>query len=291
LDLGAITIILQLIFLEGVLSIDNAAVLGAMVAHLPNNQPVPWPPRLQFLAGWSARTLGAQRQAALKVGLLGAYVGRALMLLLAGLIIDVPWVRITGAIYLLYLAIEHFGEIYRHENHGAHALEEAPRVKGGFWATVALIELADLAFSVDNVIAAVALSNELWVVMLGVAIGIVIMRFAAQIFTRMIAWEPAMASGAYLLLLAIGAQLLVHEFFNVHLEEFSQFLVSIGILALTIGFARVRFLRPLLMLARPLLAVAAAISWVVEALKQLLTLPFRRNNSSREINEPIDRGL
>ncbi len=277
MDFGAVAIILQLIFLEGVLSIDNAAVLGAMVAHLPNDRPIPWPHSLQFLARWSARALGPHRQAALKVGLIGAYLGRALMLVLAGLIIDVPWVRITGALYLLYLAIEHFGEMYRHESHAAHAMEEAPRRRGGFWSTVLGIELADLAFSVDNVIAAVALSNQLWVVMLGVAIGIVIMRFAAQIFTRLIAWEPAMASGAYLLLVAIAVQLLVDEFFHIHLEEVAQFLVSVGVLGLAILFARVPFLQPLTIIFRPLMAVAAAISWLVAGLKSILMAPVRRN--------------
>jgi tellurite resistance protein TerC len=283
LDIGAIAIIIQLIFLEGVLSIDNAAVLGAMVAHLPDNKPIPWPKRLHFLQSWSDRSLGPQRQAALKVGLLGAYIGRGLMLILAGLIIGVPWVRITGAAYLLYLAIEHFGEIYSHQSHAEGARKEAPKVKSGFWPTVLAIELADLAFSVDNVIAAVALSDQLWVVMLGVAIGIVMMRFAAQIFTRMIAWEPALASGAYLLLFAIGAQLLINEFFHFHLEEVAQFFLSVAILGLTVIFARVPALHGLLIIFRPIMALFAGFNWVVDGAKSLVMAPFRRlpSNSNK----------
>lgn len=282
LDVSAITIIVQLIFLEGILSIDNAAVLGAMVAHLPDDRPIPWPRSLQFMARWADRTLGPQRQAALKVGLLGAYLGRGLMLVLAGIIIHQPWVRILGAAYLLYLAVDHFGDMYRPHDHHDEARLQASR--SGFWGTVLAIELADLAFSVDNVIAAVALSDELWVVMLGVAIGIVLMRFAATIFTRMIAWEPALATGAYLLLVAIGAELLAEELFGWHVEELAQFSISVGILVLTIAFARVPLLRSTLVIFRPLLALLAALQWAIGGVKSLLTLPFRRRQSAP--NEP-----
>jgi tellurite resistance protein TerC len=221
--------------------------------------------------------LGPQRQAALKVGLLGAYLGRALMLVIAGALIHNPWVRILGSSYLVYLAVEHFAGLY-HAMRGdadAHHASAGGRVLGGFWATVAAIELADLAFSVDNVVAAVALSNELWVVMLGVAIGIVIMRFAATIFTRMIAWEPALSSGAYLLLFAIGAELLLEEFVHLEIGEFAQFAISAGILVLTIAVARLRWLRWVPWALRPVLAVFAFVAAVIQRIILGLTFPFR----------------
>src|ERR1700733_7501733 len=93
LSFSFLTIILQLIFLECILSIDNAAIMGAMVAHLPNDQPTPWPARLQHTLGWVDRLLGPQREAALKVGLFGAYAGRIVMLALASVIIERPWVQ------------------------------------------------------------------------------------------------------------------------------------------------------------------------------------------------------
>lgn len=269
MDLAVITIIIQLIFLEGILSIDNAAVLGAMVAHLPDDKPIPWPQRLHFMERWSERVLGPQRQAALKVGLLGAYVGRGLMLFLAGVIAQLPWVRILGAGYLVYLAIGHFAEMY-HEHMQEGDADVASVVVRGFWATVLAIEMADLAFSVDNVIAAVALSNEFWVVMLGVAIGILVMRFAATIFTRMIGWEPALASGAYLLLFAIGAELLLEELFHVHIAEYTQFAISTGILVLTIVIARSPLRRSVRLAARPLLWTFA----VIQRSVALVAIPF-----------------
>ncbi len=281
MDIAAVTIIIQLIFLEGILSIDNAAVLGAMVAHLPHDEPIPWPRSLRFLSRWSQRTLGYQREAALKVGLLGAYIGRGLMLALASIIIHVPWLRIIGAAYLVYLAIHHFAELY-HAHRAETGQEELPRVRGGFWSTVLAIELADLAFSIDNVIAAVALSDEFWVVMLGVAIGILVMRFAATIFTRMIMWEPALQTGAFLLLMAIGAELLAEEVWHIHIEEMTQFAISAGILILTVIVARTPLRGPAQLMARPFIWMSAMLQLRLEEVTAIVTSPFRRKERSPE---------
>jgi tellurite resistance protein TerC len=290
LEAGTITIILQLVFLEGILSIDNAAVLGAMVLHLPTDEPIPWP-RWMHIPGFIRHRFHMQRSSALKVGLLGAYAGRALMLLLAGTIITVQWVRVLGAVYLLYLGIEHLGGRYR-EQEIEHEIGIAVRRLGGFWSTVGATILADLAFSVDNVIAAVALSSELWVVLLGVAIGMVIMRFAATLFSRAIAWEPALETGAYLLLITIGVELLVKEYLHVHIGEQEQFLISISILILTVLFARVRLLRKLLIVARPVLMLAAGLTWALEYAKGVLLSPLRRRSLPRsDVREHLDRGI
>ena len=86
MDLNVIVfIVLQVIMIDGILSLDNAAVLGAMAAKLPHDAPAP-------LAPWLRRVLGNnQQEAALKVGLIGAYVGRSLMLFLGGIIIVFPF--------------------------------------------------------------------------------------------------------------------------------------------------------------------------------------------------------
>src|SRR5262245_53463057 len=220
-NFATVAVIVQLVFLECILSIDNAAVLGAMVAYLPLDKPTPWPARLRPLLGRFDRILGPQREAALKVGLFGAYAGRALMLVLASAIIEMPWVHILGAIYLLYLGISHFGE--RHQSQGQAEEEALSRRKAGFWSVVRGLNLADMAFSIGNVVAAVALSHDLWIVLVGVGIGIVAMRFAASLFTRLIQWEPELESGAYLLILFIGAKFLLESWFNLHLDEYIQF--------------------------------------------------------------------
>jgi tellurite resistance protein TerC len=254
--MSILAVIAQLIFLECVLSIDNAAVMGAMVAHLPNDRTTPWPRWLRPLLGWSDRYLGGQRDAALKVGLFGAYAGRVLMLAVAGIIMQSLWMQVAGALYLLYLASDHFARLHI----ASRQPDDAPQaLRGGFWSVVLALNLADMAFSLDNVVAAVALSDQFWLVALGVGIGIVVIRFAASIFSRLMAWEPALEHAAYLLLLAIGAELILSRLGGVEIGELTRFAISIGILALTVLFARVPRLRAATVIFRPVLATFAVL--------------------------------
>ncbi len=278
-DINVIIIILQLILLEGILSIDNAAILGAMAAPLPNDKPVPWPTWLRSVGKVLDPMLGGQQDAALKVGLLGAYFGRAAMLLIATIIIENPWLRILGAAYLVYLAVEHIASMGKHDSGPGHGRGSGEQQPASFWPTVLAIELADLAFSLDNVVAAVALSDRFWVVAVGVAIGIITMRFAAGIFARLIEWEPALQTAAYLLVLAIGFELLLEELFHIHLGEVVQFLVSVSILALTIGVARSP-LRHLNALWQPLIALFRLIHLPFAAIGQIFRSLLPKQNAT-----------
>ena len=144
MDFSIIAIVIQLIFLEGILSIDNAAILGAMVTPLSSHEPIPWPNALKGVSHVFDRLLGHQRGAALRVGLLGAYVGRGLMLLAASYIIHNPWLKLVGAAYLIKLAIDDLSA------HGFSGMEDEavrPVKVRTFWATVLAVELMDLAFS------------------------------------------------------------------------------------------------------------------------------------------------
>ncbi len=270
-------VVLQLIFLEGILSIDNAAVLGAMVSVLPANEPIPWPRSLAFMRGWGDRVLGGQRAAALKVGLIGAYIGRGLMLLLATWVIQNPWLRILGAAYLLKLAVSHLGS-----NHHVEGEEGEHRgsnlAEKGFWGVVVSVELADLAFSLDNVVAAVALSDRFWVVMLGVALGILTMRFAAQIFTVMIEREPVLVTAAYILVFNISLELLIADVSpyvglrEVHFEAWEKFAISVLTIALCLAYAHAPWLQRLL---RPGLRLISHVFGLVNTAIDYLLLPFR----------------
>ena len=156
MDLSIVVVIVQLIFLEGILSIDNAAVLGAMVSHLPDDRAIIWPESLRLFGERLHRLLGNQRTAALRVGLLGAYAGRGLMLVMASFVIHNPWLRVIGAFYLLKLAFDNLGQAEPGEA-DAHV---HPTEAKSFWLIVITVELADLAFSIDNVVAAVAVSDS-----------------------------------------------------------------------------------------------------------------------------------
>lgn len=232
-------IILQLIVLEGLLSIDNAAVLGAMVVNLPDDQSIKWPRSLKWIGDKLHPILGNQRTAALRVGLLGAYVGRGLMLLLASLVVSNPWLKIIGAAYLIRLAFENLGMAEE-----SSADTEIRTVKAtSFWGVVVSVELADLIFSLDNVVAAVSLSDKLWVVLVGVAIGILFMRFAAGLFSRAVEHEPVLREAAYLLVFNIGVELLIEEITGFKISDWLRFAISIGTILLSLAYAHIKFLK------------------------------------------------
>jgi tellurite resistance protein TerC len=102
------------------------------------------------------------------------------------------------------------------------------------------VELADLAFSLDNVVAVVALSSNLYIVMFGVFIGIVTMRFAAGVFTWMILREPILKPAAYLVVFNIGAELLLDEFWGIEIGAALKFMISAGTLILFVVYAHIK---------------------------------------------------
>ncbi|MCX6055375.1 MAG: tellurium resistance protein TerC [Chloroflexi bacterium] len=273
MDFSFVAIVIQLIFLEGILSIDNAAVLGAMVTPLSDKEPIPWPGALKKIGPVFDRALGPQRLAALRVGLIGAYLGRGIMLILASYIIANPWLKLVGAAYLIRLALD---DLSAHGYSGGGDEEMNPVKVRSFWMTVISVELMDLAFSLDNVVAAVSLSKTLWVVMLGVAIGILVMRFAAGMFSYIIEKEPILKTAAYILVLNIGVELLLEDLAHVEISDWTRFGISIGTIALSLAYAHIPFLRvfrPILIwLSQGFALVNGFIAWVLAPFSGLFNL-------------------
>lgn len=263
-----VVIVLQLIFLEGILSIDNAAVIGALVSPLPNDQEVPWPGRLEKLGKILHPFLGFQRLAALRVGLLGAYIGRGAMLFFTSFLIHNSWIKVIGAIYLIHLAFDNLEDI---SGSGDEDESIEPIKVQSFWATVLTVELMDLVFSIDNVVAAVSLSEQIWVVMLGVGIGILTMRFAAGIFSYAVEREPILKQAAYILVLNIGVELILDQVWHVEISDLLRFGISILTIALALAYAHIPFLQKfrfvLIWLAQGIGIINEFVDW--------LFLPFK----------------
>ncbi len=201
---AALLIILNLILIESLLSVDNAAVLATMVMDLPPEQ----------------------RRKALRYGIIGAYVFRGLCLLLASWLITIWWLKPLGGLYLLYLAYDYFrtkrtpspgDDTLNKESHWLYNVTIG--TLGNFWATVALVELMDLAFSLDNVFAAVAFTDNIYLIWIGVFIGILAMRFVAQGFVRLMEKFPFLGTAAFIVIGILGLKLtssLVTHFFAEH---------------------------------------------------------------------------
>ena len=257
-------IVVQLIFLEGILSIDNAAVIGALVTPLPDDKRVEWPRGLQRLGDWLHPMMGNQRMAALRVGLLGAYLGRGAMLFMTSFLINNPWIKLIGAAYLIRLAFESLGDM---TGGGSEEGEELQPIRSqAFWATVLTVETMDLIFSIDNVVAAVSLSDKIWVVMLGVAIGILTMRFAAGIFSYAVLREPILKQAAYVLVLSIGIELILEEVWKVEISDIVRFSISVAIILAALAYAHSHFLQRfrfvLVWLAQGIGIVNELVNWI-----------------------------
>jgi tellurite resistance protein TerC len=282
-----VIIILQLVFLEGILSIDNAAVIGALVSPLPDDKRVVWPRGLQRLGDWLHLLIGNQRTAALRVGLLGAYVGRGLMLFLTSFLIHNSWIKLVGAAYLIHLAFDSL------EDMTAGGSDEDAGVKPikmqSFWSTVLTVELMDLIFSIDNVVAAVSLSNKLWVVMIGVAIGILTMRFAAGAFSYAVEREPILRQAAYVLVLTIGVELVLEQVWHVEISDLLRFAISASIILLALAYAhfpilqRLRFI--LLWLVQGIGIINELVDWALAPFRGLLQwlLGLFRTSPQRDV--------
>jgi YkoY family integral membrane protein len=211
-----------LIFLEGVLSIDNALVLALLVKPLP--------PHLQ--------------KRALTYGLVGAVVFRVMAIGMASYLMQWEWVKFVGGAYLLYLAVKYWIDKRKDEVKEAKAAQSQQRA---FWTTVLIVELTDVMFAIDSILTAVALTNKVWVVITGGLIGLMAMRFAAGIFVQLLDKFPRFEPTAYILVALVGLKLLIegfaHEFgltaINFHdTSSFSfwGFWISMG-LALLYGFS------------------------------------------------------
>lgn len=182
-----------LVILEGLLSADNALVMAIMVLGLPR----------------------ADHQKALRYGLIGGFAFRILATVLAASLIRVAWIKLGGGLYLAYLTWGHFA------GRGDGGRHEVPRALAGFglsafWATVVRVELVNLAFSIDSILVAVAMSPKIEVIIAGGLLGIVAMRLVAGQLIELIRRYPAIVDGAFLIIGWVAIKLVAEYAHDVH---------------------------------------------------------------------------
>ncbi|MFD2116651.1 TerC family protein [Paenibacillus yanchengensis] len=215
-------VLLVLIALEGLLAADNALVLAIMVKHLPEKQ----------------------RKKALFYGLGGAFIFRLLSLFAISFLVDVWQVQAIGALYLLFMAINHIVRklIVKNQEDSVDGAAKPDKKGSGFWMTILKVEIADIAFAVDSILAAVALAVALpempigniggmngghfIVIFLGGFIGLLIMRFAANLFVKLLESRPGLEIAAFVIVGWVGVKLAVHTLshkaINVIPHEFAE---------------------------------------------------------------------
>jgi YkoY family integral membrane protein len=183
-----------LVLLEGALSADNALVLAVLVLPLPPEQ----------------------QKRALRYGILGAFVFRIICTTFAAYLIGWNWVKLIGALYLLYLPLKHF--LQRPDE--VHA--DQPRAiatflgLSAFWSTVVRVELTDIVFAIDSILVAVAMSRKLWVIITGGVLGIIAMRMLIGQLLGIVRRYPAIVDGAYVIVAWVGVKLMIEYLHAIH---------------------------------------------------------------------------
>lgn len=192
-------VLIVLIVLEGLLAADNAVVMAVMVKHLPR----------------------VQQKKALLYGLAGAFIFRFAALFMITFLVDFWQIQAAGAIYLLFISIKSIID-QRNDSGDPHVKS---RKASGFWMTVLKVEIADIAFALDSMLAAVALAvtlpelgdfhiggingGQFSVMLLGGIIGLIIMRFAARKFVVLLEKYPSLETAAFLIVGWVGVKLVV----------------------------------------------------------------------------------
>ena len=205
-----VAVFFTLLLLEGALSFDNAAILAAMVRKLPVEQ----------------------RRKALLYGLAGAYVFRFTAILFVSFIIANPWLKLVGGAYLVYLMLKHVLDRTPHD------MDEVPGVAkknflglSPFWSVVVAVELADIAFALDQVLAAVGLfaeksskGSKVLLIILASFVAILFLRISAYYVGRIIDWFPKLELLAYLAVGWVGIKLITVE--AAHMLGYEHFEIS-----------------------------------------------------------------
>lgn len=175
-------VLLVLVALEAVLSADNAIALAAIAQGLEDS------------------TL--QRRA-LNFGLAFAYILRIGLILTATWVVQFWQFELAGAAYLLWLAFQYFSS-----DKGEDSEHRRPRFSS-LWQAIPIIAVTDMAFSLDSVTTAIAVSKETWLVLTGGTIGVITLRFMAGLFIRWLDEYVHLEDAGYVTVGLVGSRLLI----------------------------------------------------------------------------------
>ncbi|VEP13382.1 Integral membrane protein, YkoY family [Hyella patelloides LEGE 07179] len=176
-------ILLILIVLEAVLSADNAIALAAIAQNLKD-------PELQ--------------RKALNIGLVGAYILRITLIVIATWVVQFWQFELIGAFYLLWLAFDYFTSSEEETEAEHNSLKFS-----SLWRIVPTIAMTDLAFSLDSVTTAIAIAEDTWLIVTGGTIGVITLRFLAEIFIRWLQEYKHLEDAGFITVGFVGLRLLL----------------------------------------------------------------------------------
>ena len=176
-----------IVSLELVLSADNAVALASITKNLNN--------------------IDLQRKA-LNIGIFIALLLRILVILTAQFFLNFWPVKLIGGIYLISLSISKFLSL---NNNGSdkNLIENSEQSNISLFKVILLLSVTDLAFSIDSITAAVAISDQFLLVITGAIIGVIALRFTSGLFIKWLEIYINLEKAGYIAVGLIGIKLII----------------------------------------------------------------------------------
>jgi YjbE family integral membrane protein len=177
--------LMQIIAIDIMLGGDNAVVIALACRRLPEHQ----------------------RNKGIFWGVFGAISARAVFLFFAVTLLTIPYLKIVGALLLLWIGVK----LILPEDHGEDA---EGKIQGGttLWSAVKTVVIADVVMSLDNVIAVAAASKDSWTLaVLGVLISIPIVVWGSKIVLKLMDRFPIVIVFGAALLGWISGEMIVGD--------------------------------------------------------------------------------
>ena len=184
-----LTLLPILISLEILLSADNAVALASLTKSLKNSN---------------------DRAKALNIGITISLIFRILLILLSSFLLKFLFIRIFAGLYLIYLFFSNvtFKNI-KIDSSLKNDLSITSK-RFDFLKVVALLSITDLAFSIDSITTAVAISDQYVLIVIGALIGVIALRFTSEIFLRLLNYFIRLEMAGYIAILIIGVKLILN---------------------------------------------------------------------------------
>ena len=192
-----------IVSLELVLSADNAVALASITKRLNN--------------------IDLQKKA-LNIGILIALLLRIIVILTAQFILNFWPVKLLGGLYLISLAITKINSLNNNQSNQKDNIKSSNSNFSLFYV-ILLLAFTDLAFSIDSITAAVAISDQFLLVITGAIIGVIALRFTSGLFIKWLEIYVNLEKAGYIAVAIIGIKLIMQLIFSdVLIPEYLFFL-------------------------------------------------------------------
>ncbi|KGG12421.1 MULTISPECIES: DUF475 domain-containing protein [Prochlorococcus] len=195
-----------IVVLELILSADNAVALASISRKL--------------------RNISLQRKA-LNIGISISLILRIILLLTANIVIKYTIIRVIASIYLFYLVIYYFVQKKDQSISDKNVTTEDDN-HNTLISTILLLSITDLAFSIDSITTAVAISDQILVVIIGTLVGVIALRFTADFFVKWLEIYVNLESAGYLAVGLVAVKLIIETVFRTNdITDYSFYFILI----------------------------------------------------------------